>query len=908
MKRATLALLAAAACLGACREPTPRQLPALRFIEEATPPELDLSTFVERSTLREWTFAGSGFRKRVEGWRVHSVHGSKLDSLGWWLRPQKNLVAIDLQLEEDGSFEARNIDLVTVTVHGRGLLNANLHWAEPGSAVRRDLQMETGLSGPDRTTYTFRVSENERWRGVIGRLQVSVWTTLETPVCLRAVRLQREAQTSERLTSHLAKAWRAEIDNDQRVALGALPGYPVTREIEVPPQAELRFDWGAVGELPGPVRFRAVVENVDGGPGEEAGEASIFEAVWDSEAEGRWHEARADLAPHAGRALRLRLEVESEQSIDPLRGLPLFAHPEVLAPESETLELAGSGGADLDLLAQRPNIVLVVLDTLRADRLSLYGHHRPTSPHLEAWAERRAAVFEAAVASAGWTLPSHVSIFTGLDPHRHGVNWPTRSIGQLTMLAERLHSAGYATSALTGGGYLDRAFGLDQGFERYRSWARESQNQYLEPPETLRRAVASLEGMGDRPFFLFVQTYAAHTPYHPWQPHFDSYSDLNSRERLVYMDRKTTEERLVMQRRTEDGSVPLEGPWLDLPADQYDSGIARLDGLLRPLLTALDTPRLRRRTVVVITSDHGEMLGERDSWQHGHLYDPVLLVPLLIASPDGSGAGARIESQVSSVDLVPTLLELAGLPAPRNLDGHSLVPLLRGEPDHARSVAWSYGSRTDGGLVLRIRNRLKLVLRDSLRSDDAGTAQPYAVGLRAGDERDLEAVPAELRPYAEEAKRQLLEHMPGLRLSFSNLGGERDLEIDVESDALIADRVKVPDLSCACVESPHRGLMRVRVPPGERFTAILVDVREAQLWLTVRKADGQRQRLDVDLLGLDRPLAFPADGEGWRVEAGAPPQVGVGVWWNRASLARIDDPSSSDEEVLKSLRALGYVE
>ncbi|HZE88688.1 MAG TPA: sulfatase, partial [Verrucomicrobiae bacterium] len=303
-------------------------------------------------------------------------------------------------------------------------------------------------------------------------------------------------------------------------------------------------------------------------------------------------------------------------------------------------------------LAGRPNVILVSLDTVRADHVGCYGYARPTTPILDALA-RESTLFELAVAPAPWTLPSHASMFTSLYPHEHGAAGPSSTLAaERVTIAETLREAGYSTAAFTGGGYLSSKFGLSQGFDVF-------ENLYDSPTSAIvSRALAWFDGRpADQPYFLFVHTYEPHTPY--TSATFASLPDAGR------VGPSFAEEDLRELRSGQFRPTPAEQRYIE---DLYDGDIHAADAALGPLWDRLRAAGELDRSLVIVTSDHGEELFERSartSAGHGHsLYEELLRVPLVIRYAKGFPAGMRVATPVSLIDLVPTLAAVTGVPWP----------------------------------------------------------------------------------------------------------------------------------------------------------------------------------------------------------------------------------------------------
>jgi arylsulfatase A-like enzyme len=335
--------------------------------------------------------------------------------------------------------------------------------------------------------------------------------------------------------------------------------------------------------------------------------------------------------------------------------------------------------------------VLIVLDTVRADHLSAYGHARRTSPVLDRLASR-GVLFEQVVSFAPWTLPSLATILSGRPTGAVYVDGRLRE-----SIVERIGAAGYRTAAITEGGYFSRRFGFDLGFEDYVE--EEGPVQLLPPGQprdpnpsggihrTFRTAREWIAAHRDEPFFLVIHTYEPHTPY----------------ERRTFaegLDRGSIGEtfRIDMLPALKSARVRLDDAELDYLAALYDGGIHESDRYVGEFVEFLASEGLAERTLLVVTSDHGEELGEHyrtHAADHGHaLFDDQLLVPLVVCNPIESYPVKRVAAQVRTMDILPTIAALLGVAPGEGLEGASLVPLMRGEERQGRIAV---GGETKAG-------------------------------------------------------------------------------------------------------------------------------------------------------------------------------------------------------------------
>ena len=310
---------------------------------------------------------------------------------------------------------------------------------------------------------------------------------------------------------------------------------------------------------------------------------------------------------------------------------------------------------------QKPNVLLITLDTTRADHLGAYGYADVETPNIDALA-RRGVLFTQAMSPAPLTLPAHTSIMTGTYPTYHGVrvNGNT-AVGQAqTTIAEKLSESGYATGAWVAAFVLDGRWGLNQGFDVYDDHFDLGKYKHLDlgavqrpANEVMDAALQWLEAHKSGPFFAWVHLYDPHTPYEPPEPFRSKYQQRGLR-------------------------------------GLYDGEIAFTDQQVGRCLSWLKTNGVENRTVVVVMGDHGEALGSHGEASHGYfVYDYALHVPFLLATPLAELSGIRVDTQVSSVDLLPTLLELLDIDVPGGGHGRSLLPAML-DPGRG-SVAYAYG-------------------------------------------------------------------------------------------------------------------------------------------------------------------------------------------------------------------------
>jgi hypothetical protein len=407
--------------------------------------------------------------------------------------------------------------------------------------------------------------------------------------------------------------------------------------------------------------------------------------------------------------------------------------------------------------AQGPNVVLISLDTLRADHLGCYGYHRDTSPRIDQLA-LRSVVFEKAVTQSAWTLPSHKSVLTSLLPPalRSGVDQITSLDPRHVTLAETLLDTGYQTVAFAHGlGWVTPRFGFEQGFQRYSVPAERLIPTRAAAEMITELAISWLDRRGKGSFFMFL---------HYADPHSDSgLLPYEVPEPYGTMFAKEVGGRFVGAEGHPGGSLYLRDISMGYvsPAPQeidyiealYDGGIRYTDRYIGLLVDALDTRGILNNTILIITSDHGEEFMEHGKMLHGRVYRETVHVPLIIRFPEAAWRGMRISTQVRLIDVVPTVLDYLGLAIGDRVHGESLLPLAH-EGGLARPAFTeggnSYALRADGWVLmtdLSLGGReLYNLTEDPGETRDVAGAFPQREQMLAGMLSDLVSAAKGSRP------------------------------------------------------------------------------------------------------------------------------------------------------------------
>jgi arylsulfatase A-like enzyme len=383
---------------------------------------------------------------------------------------------------------------------------------------------------------------------------------------------------------------------------------------------------------------------------------------------------RIDLSSFAEKTVYLHFLTTSSANPEPSQVYCYWYNPVIVTNQNKINERKENS----------PNIILISLDTLRADHLHCYGYERKTSPFIDKLAEN-SVLFANCYSPTGKTLPSHMSMFTSLYPIHHHLlangNYVIQKLDEsIPTMTEVLRKHNYFTGAFTGGAYVDAQYGFSKGFDFY----------YNDPSTYHRASVGHLyrqtkhwlEANRNKKFFLFLHTYQIHEPYFSPEPY-----------NLMYLNKNTTWKSANLV------EIFEPDPYKVLTDDERKNLVALYDGeitytdehLIKPLVDLLKESGLYDRTLIVLTSDHGEEFYEHKGWRHGYsLYNEQLKVPLIMKFPGSEYGGKRITGNVSLVDLMPTILEYAGIEfSGYEPDGISLLEEVKGKKTEKRIILGS---------------------------------------------------------------------------------------------------------------------------------------------------------------------------------------------------------------------------
>lgn len=473
---------------------------------------------------------------------------------------------------------------------------------------------------------------------------------------------------------------------------------------------------------------------------------------------------RISLEPWAGKTITLTFNTEYPDNKQDAHtpSLPSFAFW-----ANPTLHRSGAPDSP-------PNVILISLDTLRADHLGCYGYDRPTSPFLDSLTAD-CALFANTYAQSSWTLPSHLSMLYSLNSASHQVYYNDQKVdASLPSVASVLRDRGYITYGFTGGGYVSSIYGFANGFDWYDEPVGGRKAPLgVDEAESLFAVTSDwLEEHRDRPFFLFLHTFQIHGPYaspEPWSS--------------MFLDQGAPWRKLALRNFLDNNG----DDYAFSPEEQanivglYDGEIRYTDEmLLKPLVERLRELGLYDNTLLIITSDHGEEFLEHGGWLHGRtLYDELIRVPLIVKFPASAHRGQRVEYKTRLIDIVPTILESVGIGYDRaDFEGKSLAHFLTGKETGDRTFISDLAHKNVPdpcpALIATNQEHLKFIVQKS--QDGIRKIETYDLRRDPGEKKDIFERAQRLREEVVRVLEEYYQERAKLQRSQERIRMDKDLE------------------------------------------------------------------------------------------------------------------------------------
>ena len=464
------------------------------------------------------------------------------------------------------------------------------------------------------------------------------------------------------------------IDDQRRRSLVMAASSTLTWYLKVPAEALFSFRVGRAEEQGGTATIRLT-----------AVDAEPFE-LWSGDLKSQWTDQVVSLGMWAGQLLRVDLVSEGP-------GATAWSSPSILVPHSELSEVQPA-----------KSVIVLLIDTLRADRLRVYNKHsRLKTPVIDVFAAE-GTLFEQAQSPENWTKPSVASVLTGLYPMTHGTKKSEAVLPDAALLvSEVFQKSGFVTGTFLANGYVSDKFGFKQGWDHYTNYIRENRN--TEAKNVFKEAGDWIEKHKDKRFFAYIQTIDPHVPYDPPAEFLRMYDDqeyggpVSPRQTPSLLEKaKRNPPKIVFNARDRQRLEAL-----------HDGEISYHDKYFGLFIERLKKLGLYDQVFFAITSDHGEEFYEHGSYGHGHsVYQEMLHVPFMFRMPGTVPAGKRIPETVNTLDMAPTILSAAGVAIPEVMEGVDRMGHIRGVPPPGPAVAFS--DFLDDRRVIRA-GRYKLVLR-----------------------------------------------------------------------------------------------------------------------------------------------------------------------------------------------------
>ncbi len=563
------------------------------------------------------------------------------------------------------------------------------------------------------------------------------------------------------------KAGKVKIHNETREAFVLQPGRQVERAVEIGKDDVFSFGLSKFKPNDADCLFQVVLER----PGRK--KEILFDKHLAVDDEEGWSDYELSLGRYAGKKCKIILTTGPLESGS--TGLVFCSNPMI----SSRVEHP-----------EKPNVLLISIDTLGARHLSLYGGVRNTDPFLRELA-RQGVVFENAFANSSVTHVSHGSMLTGLEPLKLNFLGFEGTLGKTTTLAEILRDDSYITAAFTGGVLVADKQEFDKGFESFY----QEDTLYIDGARktdidsVLPRALKWAQRNSGSPFFLFVHSYEPHGPYYKREKFFqcDVTSDIVSRDKeSVYIPHMHGRDRLAP---SEIGKYVVFDESDDAPESSrvtlddvkyieevYNSEIGFVDERLREFFEHLRKEGLLENTIVIFTADHGEAFFEHELLEHGLLYDENLRIPLIFWAPALLPADVSVNEHVSTIDIVPTVLDLLGIEPQGSFDGHTLKPFI--ERKGAKADHRFYSFVPENGFSWQTDNKYKFILRASIQKENYGKKELFDLANDPLERKNLlkagEELPDSLKKFAEDT----IQSVPGIHISFADFAdGQYEMKL-----------------------------------------------------------------------------------------------------------------------------------
>ncbi|MBN2209256.1 MAG: sulfatase [Candidatus Coatesbacteria bacterium] len=626
------------------------------------------------------------------------------------------------------------------------------------------------------------------------------------------------------------------IKEEQRSAVFAPSATSIECPVHVPVGGVLQFGYGIAPDawsMPGDgCEFEITLE--DGSRNEQLFSDYINPKM--REGDRKWFDGRVDLARWAGKDVTLTFSTRGTYPISP----PFSREPDV---RYDYALWSNPFIARDDDWQRNTNLILISIDTVRADHVSCYGCDRNTTPNIDALAAE-SMLFEQAITPAPWTLPAHASLFTGLMPSEHGVqNFYQRLSDEALTLAEVLRARSFLTLGVASFDYLFPDYGLLQGFDEHFFRCP------LRAEKVVEKALEMLDKHHGKRFFMFLHFFDAHDPYDPPSPWDRMFSPSGVKGRPKKEHKSPIAAFLGARRRPAEQDV-------EATIALYDGEIRFVDDQLSFLFARLKELGLWDNTMLVVLSDHGEEFWDHGSLSHGfRLYEEQIRVPLIVKLPFSRNAGERIERQAGLIDVAPTILAELGIEAEMTGPGRSLLSSQSPEPAELKEERY-YVSETVAHGVKRLCLRtkaLKYITPNCYNYKGLNYRSPELLYDLRNDPHETENLIAPEAGLTASLRKDACEHLFGLssrgwQLLFSTPKSESEFSGRIKTEGRIRDVYSLTCLGETVAHDDHFLEFSKVVNTYESSLSFRVEPPDAPLTIEI-KIDDSLECLDHILLG-----------------------------------------------------------
>ncbi|MBN2525917.1 MAG: sulfatase [Deltaproteobacteria bacterium] len=504
-----------------------------------------------------------------------------------------------------------------------------------------------------------------------------------------------------------------------------------------------------------PVDFSIDVTPVDADSGK-----NLYSKKLDSDG---WQEVMVDMAPYAGKLVRVDVKANGSENARFAIGAPAVRQKAAPVKKGD----------------KKKNVVVLLVDTLRADKLKSYGNKRVKTNAVDAFVSE-STLFENCQSNSNWTKPSCASVLTGLHPDSHKARGHSSRLNKsVKMVSEMFREKGFLTAAFVANGYLATEFGFNRGWNKYVNYIRENKNSDAE--NVFRDALKFVDEAEGKPFFSYIQTIDPHVPYDPPDEDLKLY-DARSYEGPI--SPRSTGNLLEEYKRKQ---VTLNSRDKRRLEALYDGEVTYHDRQFGKFISALKKKGVLDDTVFVICADHGEEFFEHESVGHGHtLYQELLHVPLILRAPGLIPKGKRVSTSANLSDIVPTVLDGTGNDAPPVVEGRSLISEANGGVTNPFEASFSsFYSEADE------RNLQWAVRRGDWKLKMKGPAITYLFNLKSDPEEKVDV--DERYPLARRAMRIALGQFIGAPDKAGWMKGQIHADVVVKPEAKEEKNENIPD-------------------------------------------------------------------------------------------------------------------